>query len=63
MIEQQVNDAKDKLENVKVYYINIHLKKNVFLIDSIFFRKFFKMNLFHIQQSMHLIKHVMLKIV
>jgi hypothetical protein len=58
MIEQQVNDTKDKIENVKVR--SILADHQLFIL---FCRKFFKKKMFHIQPSMQPINHVMLKIV
>jgi hypothetical protein len=45
MIEQQVNDAKDKLEGVKVRKKTLHSNSLAF---HYFFREFFKKKPFHL---------------
>ncbi len=60
LIEQQVNEAKDKLEAVKVCSVNF-IDKSFFVVD--FSRKFFKTKPFPIRLLTHQINHVMLKIV
>lgn len=66
MIEQQANDAKDKIEGVKVSPIesNSNEQEKYFnrSISLRFLRKLFNKNIFHLLMSMHQINHVLFEI-